>query len=280
MSGSRVVAFLTQHGKEQLLQSVCGPALGWQVQRVAGYDTDQLGSFTRVHARAGSQREAARRKAELACELSGLPRGLGSEGAFAPDPYVGLSPWNLEILCYLDREAGLEIYASADSLEVSCAQAWVSDLAGVHRFSEAQGFPAQGLLLADRRLEPGRAGEARILQDLPDLESLTQSALQLLAEGGGLWLETDQRAHRNPRRQRVILRAAEDLVRRLQARCPSCGTPDFGVKRRVPGLPCGACGMPTEAILWDIHGCAHCGHEQRVQRAEFADPAQCGLCNP
>ena len=76
----RRVALLTRHGKERALAPVLEPALGCRVERVGGYDTDQLGTFTREIPRAGTQLEAARRKARIGMELAGLPLGLASEG--------------------------------------------------------------------------------------------------------------------------------------------------------------------------------------------------------
>lgn len=82
----RRVALLTQHGKEAVLGEVLGEALACKVERIEGFDTDTLGTFTRDIARVGNQLEAARRKARIGMQLSGLPIGLASEGSFGPDP--------------------------------------------------------------------------------------------------------------------------------------------------------------------------------------------------
>ena len=82
----RQVALLTQHGKERVIAAALEPALGCRVERVAGYDTDLLGTFTRDIPREGTKLEAARKKARLGMELAGLPLGIASEGAFGPDP--------------------------------------------------------------------------------------------------------------------------------------------------------------------------------------------------
>jgi len=44
---------------------------------------------------AGTQLEAARRKARIGMELSGSLFGLASEGALGPNPGIGLIPWNV-----------------------------------------------------------------------------------------------------------------------------------------------------------------------------------------
>lgn len=46
-------------------------------------------------------------------ELAGLPLGMASEGSFGPDPYVGMFPWNVEILVLIDDELGLELVGMA-----------------------------------------------------------------------------------------------------------------------------------------------------------------------
>ena len=70
------IALLTQHGKERVIAPALEPALDCRVQLVTGYDTDQLGTFTRDKPRPGTQLEAARRKARVGMTLSGLPVGL------------------------------------------------------------------------------------------------------------------------------------------------------------------------------------------------------------
>jgi hypothetical protein len=67
----QTVALLTQHGKERVIAPALASALGVEVRHVQGFDTDQLGTFSRDVPRAGSQREAARRKAEIGMRLSG-----------------------------------------------------------------------------------------------------------------------------------------------------------------------------------------------------------------
>ena len=64
------VAFLTQHGKQDLVRAPLEAALGCQIVHTEGYDTDQLGTFTREVDRLGSQLEAARIKAKIGMALT------------------------------------------------------------------------------------------------------------------------------------------------------------------------------------------------------------------
>ncbi len=56
------IALLTQHGKERVIAPALEGPLGCFVELVSGYDTDQLGIFTRETPRRGSQLDAAARR--------------------------------------------------------------------------------------------------------------------------------------------------------------------------------------------------------------------------
>ena len=92
------IAFLTQHGKQDLVREPLEAALGCHLVHTDGYDTDQLGTFTRELTRAGSQLDAARKKANIGMALTGASVGLASEGSFGPDPFGAFMPWNTEQL--------------------------------------------------------------------------------------------------------------------------------------------------------------------------------------
>lgn len=270
-------ALLTQHGKEaQVAPALAG--LGIRVARIGHVDTDTLGSFTREIARAGSQLEAARRKARLAAEGAGTRLGLGSEGAFTTDPHTGLIPWNLELLVLIDRERELEIVGHAESEATNAGQRWVTTADALHAFAARHGFPTHGLVLAEHPLDGDTRGIAMV-KGITDRARLDAVAAPWLARGG-VWVETDLRAHLNPSRQRMIAAAAADLAARLARRCPACGTPGWSRTRALPGRPCAGCGAPTalpRAWLWGCVACAH-GSEEAVD--EPADPGRCDWCNP
>lgn len=46
-------------------------------------------------------------------DLSTLPLDLASEGSFGQDPFMGIFPWNVEFLIWIDRERELEIVGVA-----------------------------------------------------------------------------------------------------------------------------------------------------------------------
>ena len=276
-SGRRI-AFLTQHGKERVIAPVLEPALGCQVIRVAGYDTDLLGTFTRDIPRAGTQLEAARKKARIGMELAGLPLGLASEGSFGSDPMVGMFPWNVEFLIFIDDERNLEITGVAQG-KASFAHLLATDWVAAEAFARQAGFPAHHLVV-----RPEGEDDPRLCKGIAawtDLETAFARALEQSANRR-VFLETDVRAHANPTRMENIRLAAEDLVKKLGSFCPACGTPGFWLVERIAGLPCSDCGAPTRETRAEVRGCIKCAQRLTQERSDrqFSDPARCDYCNP
>lgn len=268
-------ALLTQHGKESVIGPTLGARPGIRVLRVDGYDTDRLGTFTRDVPRAGTRLEAARAKALLAMEISGLPLGLGSEGSFGPDPYLGTSAWNVEVIAWVDAQRGLEVMATASGPETNYRQGWVDEWESVETFAKAAGFPAHGLVIS--------AGpqDAPLAKGLTDLHALAHAFAVARTRHGRAWIETDMRAHLNPTRMAMIARAADQLASRLDSRCPRCGTPGWWASGAVPGRPCAECGEPTRLAVAERWACGACGlQEHRPVEAGPADPGSCDACNP
>ncbi|WP_147652921.1 DUF6671 family protein [Vulcaniibacterium gelatinicum] len=276
-AGARI-ALLTQHGKERVIASVLDTALGCQVERVGGYDTDLLGTFTREIPRAGKQLEAARKKARLGMELSGLSLGLASEGSFGPDPMVGMFPWNVEFLIFIDDEQGLEIVGVAQGKAMH-AHLLTGDWTAAETFARQAAFPAHHLVV-----RPEGENDPRLRKGIAAWEELkaTFAWAQAQSASGQVFLETDLRAHANPTRMEMIRLAAEDLAAKLGSPCPACGTPGFWIVERVAGLPCGDCGAPTRETRAEVYGCLKCVHRETRERPEpqYADPERCDYCNP
>lgn len=274
----RRLALLTRHGKERAIAPVLERRLGCRIERVEGFDTDQLGTFTREIPRAGTQLEAARKKARIGMELAGLPLGLASEGAFGPDPMVGMIPWNVEFLIFLDDEQGLEVAGMAQG-KASHAHRLVTDRAAAAAFAREAGFPEHHLVV-----RPESENDPRLRKGIdawPEFEAAFSWALARTASGQ-VFLETDLRAHANPMRMDMIRLAAENLAARLESLCPACGAPGFWLLERVPGLPCGECGAPTRETRAEVHGCLKCDCRVTHERTAppYADPGRCDYCNP
>jgi len=268
-------ALLTQHGKEAAISAPLAQGLEIEVVRVEGYDTDRLGTFTRDVPRAGTQLEAARSKAALAQQLSGLPWGLGSEGSFGPDPVLGMTAWNVELLVWLDAERRLEVVATAAGPETNYRQGWIEDWPQAEAFAAAVGFPSHALIVS-----PGPEA-APVAKGITETATLAHAFALAISRHGRAWLETDMRAHGNPTRMAMIARAARQLAQRLESCCPRCGAPGWWPAGAIPGRPCADCGAPTAlaaAQRWHCGGCAL--EELRNLEAGPADPNHCEYCNP
>ena len=274
----QTIALLTQHGKEKVIAPVLEPALGCQVVRVEGFDTDSLGTFTRDMARVGSQLDAARRKAQVGMELSGCPVGLASEGSFGPDPFTGMFSWNIELLVLIDRRLGIEITGMAQGPGKS-AHLLTGDWSALEAFARREGFPAHQLVL-----RPAHEDDPRVFKGISDWQSLRSRFDECLAlsANGQVFTELDLRAFANPSRMQRIGEAASDLLRRLASPCPACDAPGYAVVAREPGLPCAACATPTSAHRSERWQCVRCTHAQVVPRTDLihADPQHCPRCNP
>lgn len=274
----RRIAFLTQHGKERVVAPVLEASSGCRVERVAGYDTDQLGTFTRDIPRFGTQLDAARKKARIGMELSGLPIGLASEGSFGPDPFVGMFPWNVEVLIFIDDELGIEVcgvFQGPGGGEHLLAADWPA----VESFASKAGFPAQQLVL-----RPDGENDPRIRKGIdgwPGLRAAFAWAYRLSASGK-VFVEFDLRAHAHPGRMENIRCAAEDMATKLCTPCPACGAPGYALVERVAGLPCADCGAPTCEPHAEVWGCVRCDHRDTRELTDVtaADPGHCDWCNP
>ena len=96
------ILIATMHGKEAVL----GPQLsrlGFRVLLPLGYDTDVLGTFSGDVRRPGTAFEAALEKARRACDKTGIPRAISSEGSYRPCQTLFPGVRNVELLAFVDR---------------------------------------------------------------------------------------------------------------------------------------------------------------------------------
>ncbi|MDI1291898.1 MAG: hypothetical protein PSV18_04030 [Methylobacter sp.] len=271
------VALLTQHGKEGVIGPTLEKLLGCCVEKVDGFDTDLLGTFTRDIAREGTQLDAARKKARIGMELSGLSIGIASEGAFGPDPLAFMLPGNMELLIWIDDRLGIEVVATSSgktNLSHCLAKSWDE----AEDFARSTGFPEHHLVV--RPVDENHPELRKGLEDWVSLKDAVTWALDL-APNRHAFIETDMRAFANPTRMENIRLAAENLAQRLTSLCPACGAPGFSLGGHVRGLPCEDCGSPTGEAKAEVHRCVRCDHQLLVGRdREHASARYCDYCNP
>ncbi|MEQ8404139.1 MAG: hypothetical protein RKE49_03500 [Oceanicaulis sp.] len=261
----------TMHGKAAALAPPL-ERLGFSVATVQGLDTDRFGTFTGETARAGDMLEAARAKAQAAFAGSdGAPDWvLASEGAFGPSRAVPFLTDARELILARRSCDGLEVVESRISFETNFAAEDVAPGGDPSAFLDRVGFPDHAVIV--------RAGREILAKGVTG-----RDALNAVIEGRAVRLETDMRAHLNPTRMGEIAKAAEALARRLASPCPACAAPGFGRARLDRGLPCAACGAPTDLVRAEIHACPACAHETARPRPDGraeAEPGECPACNP
>lgn len=268
------VALLTRHGKEAVLAPVLAQ-LGWRLGVTRDFDTDTLGTFSRTVPRTTTAVACAREKARLAMQLTGAPRGLGSEGSYGAGPWGPIVPWGREILVLIDAPAGMEIAATTEGPATIPSQSCRS-VDEVLSFAAAQPVGQHFLLRPDD--EQHRTVHGAVIGET----ALRTAAAACLARAatGSLFIEWDLRAHCSPSRRARIGEAAENLVARVRSRCPACDAPGFWQVDVVRGLPCRACGTATERAKARIKRCLRCPHEALENVSDEADPRHCPWCNP
>lgn len=266
------VALGTMHGKEAAIAPPLA-ALGITLH-LAPIDTDRFGTFGGDIPRAGSMVEAARAKARAAAEATGLAVGLASEGAYGPHPQVPFLPLGQELLLWLNIATGQEILEVMTDDRPCYDQHIITSATEAEAVLSRMGFPVTGVIVQTAPDLPP------IAKGITDRAVFEGALAQALTTQGRALIQTDMRAHLNPRRMMVIGDLAGRLALRLANPCPACAAPGFGRLRALPGLPCRDCGIETTLTAADIHGCTACGHEVAHPRAGEADPAHCPYCNP
>lgn len=266
------VALGTMHGKEAVIAPPLA-ALGITLRR-ADIDTDRFGTFAGDVARSGTMQEAARAKARAAANALGLDVGLASEGAYGPHPHIPFLPLGHELLLWHNTLTGHEIVETLTDDRPVFDQQTVQHPAEADPFLSRIGFPTTGVII---QAAPSGMPAAK---GVTERATLNTAIATCLAATGCALLQTDMRAHMNPRRLAVIGDLAQRLAQRLAIPCPDCAAPGFGRLRAVPGLACRDCGAKTGLIAADIDGCTACGSETIRPHAGAADPAHCPDCNP
>ena len=271
-------SLLTQHGKEAVICPELLASSGIDVVHISHYDTDQLGSFTREIARYGSQLDAVRKKARIGMELSGLPLGMASEGAFASDPFTGMMPWNYELVMLVDDIRQLEIVGYFGG-QAQSASKQVRSWEELNVFLRQAQFPSHHLVV-----RPDDQYHPQCRKGISSIDALREAFdwAQAQSANAQVFVENDLRAHTNPTRMTNILLATQDLSKKINSLCPHCHVPGYWISDIKKGLPCSCCLSPTDLPVAQIWSCQQCHfkEERAVTNQRMADPSRCSVCNP
>lgn len=278
MFQGRKLIVATKHEKEKVIAPLLESALGVACFTNPAFDTDTLGTFTGEIEREQDPIKTARQKCLLAMELSQCDLGVASEGSFGPHPSMFFVSADDEFLIFMDKKNNLEIIVREISTETNFNGKEVESWQELLDFANTAKFPSHGLIL-----RKSKDDHAEIVKGITDEHTLKEAYDSLHEKYGRAYVETDMRAMFNPSRMQVIDAAARKLVSKIEAVCPSCGTPGFGVTDAKKGLPCGLCGLPTKSTLSHISVCQHCKHEKEdfyPNQKTSEDPMYCDYCNP
>jgi hypothetical protein len=268
----------TMHGKGQVIAPVL-ESIGLAVMVSDRINTDLFGTFSGDIPRPASQLETLRLKVDKCFELHhGHSLALASEGAFYPHPGNPFIVTHTEMVILKDRHSGLEVIGHHTCTNAGVRRCELREMGELDRFLEEVSFPEYGVILKGKY-----QGEWRVGKDFQTRDEVLRAFDELKTEVGGVTAESDLRAHRNPRRMKIIGEAARDLVAKLESRCPHCAFPGFTVTAIERGLPCEDCGASTQAVLKEISTCAFCQKsEERLfpRGMETASAGMCDYCNP
>jgi hypothetical protein len=273
------------HHKDRILQTLFTEQLGATLVAPSSLDTDRFGTFTGEVPRPSEIKEVLRSKATAGMEATGLSLGLASEGSFGPHPHMPFLQCDQETLAFLDRQRNIEVFAHIISTD-HCAQSMTvsTEQEAVDFISGLAGLGAGVILKPSFDFVDDTQW---ICKGLTSEEQVRSAYKKLRAQflEGPLWIETDNRAHMSPPRQKVILQVAEKLVAQLKSLCPSCQTPGFTMTDVVLGLPCVDCGSPSESPLQELWSCPQAGCQFVESRGRqdgrtALEPRYCHWCNP
>jgi hypothetical protein len=278
MFQSRKLVIATMHGKESVMAPLLEKELGVQCVISPELNTDRFGTFSGEVKREGDPLETARMKCYTAMDAAGCDLAVASEGSFGPHPIYFFAQADDEIVLFVDRKHGIEIWVRELSTQTNFNGKEVKSTDELISFVHSAGFPSHSFILRE-----SSTGADCIHKGINTEKFLQEAFNELIQRFGSAYVETDMRAMHNPTRMKVIEQATVKLVGKILSVCPSCAWPGFDVTDHKSGLPCSDCGMPTQSTLSHSYGCVACGftrEEFYPKGKETEEPRYCDYCNP
>lgn len=271
---NRKVALLTKHGKQDLIAPLFFSAFQSELVHTDEFDTDSLGAFDHSTQRSLSPKQAALKKAYLACELTHCEQGIGSEGSISS--IFGLGLVDEEFLAFVDVQKQIEVIArvhSGISLGPISANSYSDLKAQLLKYDENQAWMLS-MVGSDSSAEPEKWEKGMSISSL--LSKFKNTELL------DVYLEPDFRAMCCPARQKIITNCTEKLIEQLNSKCPKCNAIDFDTcHAKTKYLSCELCTLPTNQVQEQPKTCSKCGFEQVTDNTKTVGSAfYCSFCNP
>ena len=278
MFAGRNLVIATKHQKEKVIAPLLENQFKVKCIPAAGFDTDELGTFTGEIERKDDPVTTLRKKCLIAMEKTNCDLGIASEGSFGPHPALVFVNADDELMMLIDKRNNLEIIARELSTETNFNGREIKDEKNLVDFAVSVLFPSHALIMREER-----DGKSKLVKGIHDWELLKHTFQGLINEFGTAYAETDMRAMHNPTRMKVIKRATEKLIEKTMSFCPQCGMPGFGITDARRGLPCSLCGSQTQSTLSHLYVCSKCNHAKEIlfpNEKKTEDPMYCDVCNP
>jgi hypothetical protein len=278
MFEGRDLVIATKHSKEKVIAPIFERELGVKCFVAEHLDTDKLGTFTGEVVRKEDPITTARKKCLLAMELTNCDMAIASEGSFGPHPSLFFAHADDEFLLFIDKKNNLEIVMRELSLETNFNGSVITSKSELHEFASRAKFPSHGLIVRKNGTD-----FINIEKGVTNWRKLAKLYTHFTKLYGSMYVETDMRAMYNPSRMAVIENATIKLAHKINALCPNCNTPGFGITAAKQGLPCDLCHLPTRSTLSHVYCCQKCSYtkdEKYPNKKQFEDPTYCDNCNP
>ena len=279
------IALSTMHGKEQILGPLFQEIFNAKVLVPQDMNTDIFGTFSGEVPRKKDIKDVLRKKADLGMRISGHKYGIASEGSFGPHPWIPFASCNQEFLIFKDLERDIEVFSTGISLNSRADSIQIQKLSEAQDFFRKIGFGSQGVIV--RPPENLKNCEKYIFKGLREFRDVESAFLQIKRDLNvqKIVIETDNRCHMSPRRQKVIFNSGQLLVETLCSLCPECGVPGFEMFDYLRGLPCSECGKRSDKPQKELWRCPskNCTYQEergRLDGLQSLDPSECDECNP
>lgn len=278
MFNNRKLVIATKHEKEIVIAPLFEKELGVRCVVAKNFDTDVLGTFTGEVERKDDPIATARNKCLMAMELNDADLAIASEGSFGVHPSIFFVSADDELLLFLDKKNDLEIIARELSTDTNFNGEEIKSEKQLIDFATKVNFPSHALILRKAKND-----FTEIVKGIADWETLNKTFHQFLEKYGTAFFETDMRAMYNPTRMKVIEKATQKLIDKINSCCPQCNTPGFGITDAKRGLRCIQCHFPTRSTLSYVYTCQKCFYskeEMYPNNKTTEDPMYCDVCNP
>jgi hypothetical protein len=266
------------HAKERAVAPAFRRVLGADVVPVANLDTDVLGTFSGEVPRPDALVETALIKADLVFRTMDVDCAIASEGSYGPIDRLPLIATGVEVMAFVDRRRGVRFVETLATHRTNWKLLrFKAGDPSIPIVLKSMGFPEYGVFVIcssnwDHPVK-GLSTEEEVIAAMHREAEKSDDKMAVLV--------TDMRAHRNPTRMKVVRALSWKLAKRLQCLCPSCKAPGFGHIESRRGLPCEACGDPTDWIDFEVDGCSACGHAAARPRKDgrrTASKLSCRSC--